>query len=206
MPETDSIREAWLLQAAQFLIEEHMLPRGVDCPPVRVSCGWPSHGGVRKRSRVVGQCFPPERCADGVPQLFISPVLAESVAVLGTLLHELVHAAVGCDKKHGKIFARAGHAVGLAGKPKEMDAGAALRPLLQAYIARVGPYPHAAIAVAGSTDDTLPAAGDEATHRPGSRLRLFECACEPPLKLRAGRDSLPVQCSLCHEMFHLVAK
>jgi hypothetical protein len=199
------LREVWLQQAAEYLIEEHMRPRGVPCSPVRVSCGWPSHGGVGRRSRVVGQCFPPERCADGIPQLFISPVLSESVPVLGTLLHELVHAAVGCEKKHGKVFSQAGQLVGLVGKPTEMDAGEGIRPLLTDYVARSGAYPHAAIAVRGQANVSLPAAGDEAIHRAGSRLRLFECDCQPPVKVRAARDALAVQCTQCNEIFHLIA-
>src|SRR2546428_4299836 len=99
------LREAWLEQAATFLrgyLEQHGLL--LDVLP-RVSCGFPS----RNVSRVIGQCFNPKACADGKPQIFISPTIAESLEVLHTLLHELIHAAIGFDEPHphGRKFSQA---------------------------------------------------------------------------------------------------
>src|SRR6266702_6478508 len=96
-------REAWLQAAASFLLQ-HMVEQGLPLVEVRVSCGWPSRGGLALRATVIGQCFPGQVCKDGKPQIFISPRLVNSVEVLGTLLHELIHAAVGCQYGHRKEF------------------------------------------------------------------------------------------------------
>jgi len=119
------------------------------------------------RAAVVGQCFPPTVCEDGKPQIFISPRLVESVEVLGTLLHELIHAAIGCECKHGKEFSRAARKVGLVGPLTATRVGDTLRPVLESFIASCGSYPHAAIR-------------PPQRKKPGSRLRLYECQCEPP--------------------------
>src|SRR5690348_15896251 len=140
-PELTHYREAWLQAAASFLCD-HIAAQGFPRVVVRVCCGWPVRGGVARRRAVIGQCFPPSLCTDGTPQIFISPRLAESVDVLGTLLHELLHASVGCQFGHRKEFSQAAQKVGLAGPPTVMVVGDVLRPLLPSYIERVGPYPH----------------------------------------------------------------
>lgn len=184
---TDVNREAWLQAAAAFLLDylaEHDLPRVA----VRVSCGWPVRGGIARRRTVIGQCFPPALCADGTPQIFISPRLSESLDVLGTLLHELLHASVGCQHGHRKEFSQAARAVGLAGPPTATVVGDALRSVLLGYVEQVGPYPHAAISV-------------KTKAKVGSRLRLYQCGCDPPVKVRVASDTFAAVCQLCESAF-----
>jgi hypothetical protein len=184
------LREAWLQDAASFLVD-HMVKQGLPATAARVSCGWPSRGGLSARMAVIGQCFSPTICRDGVPQIFISPRLDESIEVLGTLLHELVHASVGTDKKHGKVFSQAARKVGLAGPPTATTVGDGLRPLLQSYVDRAGLYPHAAIV-------------PHQKEKKGSRLRLYECSCEPVVKVRVASDRFQARCEVCDELFTLV--
>src|SRR5207248_10497975 len=139
-------REAWLHAAASFLLD-YMVEQGLPSVAVRVSCGWPVRGGVARRRTVIGQCFAPSACKDGKPQIFISPLLSESIDVLGTLLHELLHASVGCQHGHKKPFSQAARKVGLAGPPTATTVDDSLRPLLFSYMEQVGPYPHATITV-----------------------------------------------------------
>jgi hypothetical protein len=191
-PELTGYREAWLQAAASFLcnhIAAHDLPR----VNVRVSCGWPVRGGIARRRTVIGQCFPPSLCKDGTPQIFISPRLAESIDVLGTLLHELLHASVGCQHGHKKPFSQAARKVGLAGPPTATIVGESLRPVLLSYVERVGPYPHAAITV-------------KSKEKVGSRLRLYQCGCHPPVKVRVASDTLAAVCLTCDEEFMQVVK
>jgi hypothetical protein len=136
-------------------------------------------------------------CTDGIAQIFISPRLANSLEVLGTLLHELIHASFGEQASrigHRKEFSQAARKVGLAGPPTATVVGPQLVPLLQEYLARVGPYPHAAI---------VPRTKEKAA---GSRLRLYECSCDPPIKLRVASDKLNATCNCCSELFTLVEK
>ena len=185
-------REAWLQAAASFLLQ-HMVEHGLPLVEVRVSCGWPSRGGLALRSIVIGQCFASSACQDGKPQIFISPRLAESIQVLGTLLHELVHATIGCQFGHRKEFSQAARKVGLVGPPTATTVGDELRPLLQAYVERVGVYPHAAIQ-------------PKVKAKAGSRLRLYQCACEPPIKVRVASDVFQARCLVCCTLFVQVVK
>jgi len=186
-PELASYREAWLQAAASFLFDR-IVEQGLPRVSVRVSCGWPVRGGIARRRTVIGQCFPPSLCTDGTPQIFISPRLVDSVDVLGTLLHELLHASVGCQHGHKKPFSQAARKVGLAGPPTATVVGESLRPALLSYIERVGPYPHAAITVKPKV-------------KVGSRLRLYQCGCTPAVKVRVASDSFAAVCLHCNEDF-----
>jgi hypothetical protein len=185
-------REAWLQAAASFLLK-HMVEQGLPPVEVRVSCGWPVRGGVARRRTVIGQCFAPSVCKDGKPQIFISPRLSESIEVLGTLLHELVHASVGCHYGHRKEFSQAARQVGLDGPPTATTVGDTLRWLLVSYVGRVGPYPHAAIQL-------------RAKEKVGSRLRLYQCGCQPPVKVRVASQTFQAVCLVCDAAFVQVFK
>jgi hypothetical protein len=188
--EVRRLREWWLHQAATFLLEL-MEAAGVPTVPVRVSCGWPSSGGLGDGPHVIGQCFPQVVCADGVSQIFISPRIAESLQVLGTLLHELIHAAVGCQYGHRRQFSQPARRLGLVGPPTATTVGPELAQVLEVFLHQVGPYPHAPIVV---------------PHRlkVGSRMRLYECQCVEAVKVRAARDDLQAQCLVCGALFRKV--
>lgn len=186
-PDVSQLREWWLEQATVFLIA-HMTQHGLAAPSVRVSCGWPSRGGVGSRAVVIGQCFPPTLCQDGKSHIFISPRIAESITVLGTLLHELIHASVGCQHGHGKIFSQAARRVGLVGPPTATTVGDSLRPLFNAYIDRAGVYPHAAIQL-------------RPKEKVGSRLRLYQCRCPSPVKVRVASNTFAARCERCGGLF-----
>jgi hypothetical protein len=185
--EITQLREYWLGRASLFL-GEHLARCGLVRVAVRVSCGWPSRGGLGQGKMVIGQCFPAQVCRDGVAQIFVSPRLADSIEVLGVLLHELVHASVGCQYGHRKEFSQAARKVGLDGPPTATVVGASLRPILEQYVKQAGTYPHAAI---------VPRVKDKV----GSRLRLYECACEPPIKVRVASDDYQARCLRCGMLF-----
>jgi hypothetical protein len=133
-------REEWLEQAVE-LLRPWYDTHGYSIPDkVRVSVGWPR--GSRK---AVGQCWHKSASADNVPQVFISPVEVEPLAVLSTLAHELVHAAIDPHSGHAGKFVTAMRALGLNGKPTSAGAGPELMPLLLDIAAKLGDYPHAAL-------------------------------------------------------------
>ncbi len=137
-------REEWLLQATDAL-KPDFLEMGSEIPEkVRVTCGWPSHGG-RAKKRVTGECWPAKKSKDAHFEIFISPTLADTIEVLGTLVHELVHAAVGLDAGHKAPFRHAATALGLTGKMTATKVGGELRARLCTLAARLGDYPHAEI-------------------------------------------------------------
>lgn len=120
---------------------------GYPLPDValRVSCSFPSKLALSTKNRAVGQCWDSEATTDGSIHLLISPVLSDPIEIAATLVHELVHAAIGCDKKHGPDFKRAMQAVGLTGKPTHTVASESLRGDLEKILSTLGDYPHAAI-------------------------------------------------------------
>lgn len=76
---THPTREAWLLAAI-----DAMRPDFADAglslvAGIRVSCGFPSRSAVAARSRRIGECWRPEAAADGIPQILVSPLLADPV-------------------------------------------------------------------------------------------------------------------------------
>jgi hypothetical protein len=184
------LREVWLERAASFLLD-YMVQQGLPRVVVRVSCGWPSRGGLGARTAVVGQCFPPTMCKDGIPQIFVSPRIDDSLQVLGTLLHELVHAAIGCQFGHRREFSQAARCVGLAGPPTATTVGPSLRPVLERFVAVHGSYPHAAIQ-------------PHVKQKAGSRLRLYQCQCASPIKVRVASDGFEARCMRCGGLFRRV--
>src|SRR5690606_23016796 len=108
-----STREEWLVAAVEA-------PRplfaevGEEIPAVRVSVGWP--GGRGRKNSVIGQAWAKEAAADGVAQVFISPVLDDASRVLDVLAHEIVHVVDENKSGHKGRFARIAKGIGLEGK------------------------------------------------------------------------------------------
>jgi hypothetical protein len=136
-------REAWLIKAAEAMVPwfEHV---GEKVPPIRVSVGWA--GGRQKNA--VGQCWASTACADGVPQIFVTPARGknETVDVLGTLLHEMIHAIDDCESGHRGNFIRIARAMGLLPKwTSSMNRTEELTDALKALAEQLGEFPQAAI-------------------------------------------------------------
>jgi len=137
-------REAWLLAAVQavrplFQAKKYEIPE-----ELLVSCGFPSTG---TRSHAIGQCWSRKSCDSSINQIFISPVLADPVEVLDTLVHELIHAVDDCQHKHGKEFKKIALSLGLKGPMRSAGAGPELLEKLKAIAQTLGPYPHAQLKV-----------------------------------------------------------
>jgi hypothetical protein len=110
-------REQWLtdlMHKLSPLLEAHQKGATACMDTWRVSVGWP--GGRGSKNRAIGQCWPDTASKDGRTEMFISPALDDPMEAAATLLHEMVHAAVGVRFKHGKPFSSMARAVGLVGK------------------------------------------------------------------------------------------
>ena len=86
-------REAWLLGLANALRPVYGRHKAALPTRVRISVGWPSKSATTARTRRIGECW--YSASDGVPQVFVSPLLADQLQVAAVLMHELVHAALG---------------------------------------------------------------------------------------------------------------
>lgn len=146
MQQTET-REQWL-NAAVKRMTPWFESQNYTIPTVRVSCGWPSKSALAAKKRRIGECWPKEAASDKVTQIFISPFLEDHLTILSTLVHEVVHAVVGCDKKHGRIFGQCARAVGLEGKLTSTNAGEALTNEIQNWCQDLGTFPHSKLDLA----------------------------------------------------------
>jgi hypothetical protein len=182
----DGTREAWLdAAAAQLAAWIGQRAPGAAVPSCHVSVGFPR--GSRGRKRAIGQCWDGSKSMDGQAHLFVCPSLGDPVEVLHVLLHEQIHATVGCVWGHRGAFVRAAKAAGLVGPWTATTPGPGLSAHLGEMAARLGPYPHSRL--------TLPERG-----KVGSRLRLWQCDC--PVKVRVASDDFAATCDTCDSPFN----
>lgn len=137
-------RELWLNQAANIIAQDKFAGLGHEVPKVHISVGFPKGG----RSNTIGQCWAPTASADGSGHIFISPVLSDTIQILGVLVHEMVHAVNHSqgDSGHGKPFSSIAKPLGLEGKMTATVVGPALAEYLNTVVDRLGgPFPHAAL-------------------------------------------------------------
>ena len=112
---------------------------------IRVSCGWPSRSALSGKAKRIGEAWSQRCSADGAHETFLSPVLADPMEVGATLVHELVHHAVGVQAGHKGPFRKLATAVGLVGKMTATTAGKELQARLHALTEQLGQYPHATL-------------------------------------------------------------
>lgn len=142
LAEREATREAWLLSAVEKLIPllEQAGATNIRNRKIQVSVSFPSKT-IRKR---IGECWAAVASEGGeVNHLFVSPLLDDTVEVLGVLAHELIHADDNCESsKHNGHFRRVALALGLTGKMTSTEVGEDLKPILKDLAEELGPYPH----------------------------------------------------------------
>jgi hypothetical protein len=138
-------RELWLQRAIYPHLVNLFKQCGAKLPVVKVSVGLPSGRGSKKAT---GQHWCPEASDDKKGSIFISPTINDSIEVLGVFTHELVHAVVGNEAKHGPKFRRLAIDIGLSGKMTATHPGIPLRKKLREIVWKLGKYPHAKLNLA----------------------------------------------------------
>ena len=145
-------REEWLGKVATKVTELLFQPAGYDVPKnIRYTCGFPSKMATSLRNRRIGECWSVEASADKTFEIMISPVLGDGISAASVLVHEIVHAVVGLDQKHNRIFGKCARKIGLVGKLTSTSASDTLKSQLQTIIAEVGDYPHAELHAIGNS-------------------------------------------------------
>lgn len=160
-------REQWL-QNAVIALKPFFSAKGCIVPNCHVSCGFASTDVKRGH---IGQCWGTKASADKVKQIFISPALSDSVAVLDTLMHELIHAVDDCKNKHGPVFKKMALKLGLKGPMRSTGAGPELKVRLKELAESLGPYPHSKLSVPAKVVD----------RRPRPRAKCSECGFTVPM-------------------------
>lgn len=145
-------RETYLASATDYL-RAWFKKAGYEIPAdVRVICGFPSRNALRGANgkRAIGMCWSRTCSEAGINEIAISPYLSgedDTQEVLGTLVHELVHAVDDCQNGHGAVFKQIATAVGLTGKMTSTESTPQLIDHLQIFIDKQGPFPHASLDV-----------------------------------------------------------
>lgn len=141
------------------------------------------------------------------------------VQLAGTVIHELAHVLAGWLAGHGGDWKDAAQRLGFTASPDA--AGQVYRLALF-----VAPIRHAIYALAGEIGDGRPgfhrygSGGPTVAVKPrpcsagvgtrggksrgkgsGSRLRLWECACSRPVKVRIASDDFQAHCDRCGTAF-----
>jgi len=159
-------REAWL-KAAEAIMAQWIELEGYTYPlNTRVSCGFPKMS--KGRGDAIGQCWSTVVSGDEHFEIFISPVHATAADAAETLLHEMVHATVGIENGHNKVFGKLARALGFEGKLTSGPLDADGKELIATRVCDVlGPYPYAPMTVRGG-QTTEPVKG---------KTYLKKCVC-----------------------------
>lgn len=186
------LREDWLEQMIDLLRPDF---EKIEAPlpetTIRVSCGFPSKSALAKKAPRIGECWGVESSEDKSYQVFISPVLKNSLEVAATLVHELVHCVAGIECKHRGRFPKIAKQIGLEGKMTETTAGEALKTRLGELIEKLGEYPHARL-VASHTPKTQSCRQLKVT--------CVECGCICRMSQKALDDPGPPTCACGGQM------
>ncbi len=166
MNNLDLDREAWLGEAADFILTDKIEPlmNGRDYPaPYRISIGYPPRS--RGNSKVIATCIKSEASAGGFSEIFVSPKLGDSIPILEALCHELCHFSDDCASGHKHHFARVARKIGLIGKLTATTANPELITYLESIVETLGEIPHDAINL------------DQA--KPKQTTRMIKLECDP---------------------------
>ena len=163
-------REAYL-RAATNELRPYFAKLGLHLPEkIRFAVAFTSQG---KKGKVAGECWHAGASDDGHHEIIIRADFADHAEVLGILVHELVHAGLPPDAKHGKAFREAALRIGLEGPMRHAMPGAVLKERLNELAASLGPFPHARL-----NFDRVTLSGEVVADRPkkqGTRMLKAEC-------------------------------
>jgi len=155
-------REDWLMAFTEKSRRHFKALAEVEIPAkVRMSVGFTSRG---QRSKAIGECWNCTCSEDGTFEIFVVPGLETVEDIAATLTHELIHAAVGLDQKHGGNFRRVAIALGLEGKMTATTAGDKWREWAQPILDELGPMPGAKLS-------------GQSSAKPKQGTRMLKCEC-----------------------------
>ena len=113
-----------------------------DIPsPINVDHSFTEHG---TRKGPTGSYWSGATTSNGVPKVIIRSNTADPFKLLEALLHQLVHAAVGPEHKHGMPFKTVALPLGLVGPMSHSTAGVRLTARLKALAEELGSFPRGA--------------------------------------------------------------
>jgi len=171
-------REEWMVRSLPFLKERMVAAGGPDFPMPLVSMSLPSKGAFAGKRQRIGECWDKKAAKSGKQStILISPTLGDPVKILGVLLHECIHSALGSREGHGPAFKKLALAVGLEGKMRATTEGPELVKWLEDLSKKLGTFHHDPLSNYKSP-----------MKKQTTRMRLYVCdTCE--CKIRKASDN-----------------
>ncbi|MDK2956230.1 MAG: hypothetical protein PWQ57_1726, partial [Desulfovibrionales bacterium] len=137
----ETTREAWMMALVARLRPDFQRIGAALPDRLCVSCAFPT-GRHRARRTTTGECWSASLERGAHTEIFISPQVTDPLEVAETLLHELVHAAVGLGAGHGPEFRIVATRVGLKGPMRDTRLGPELRAKLGRIVKELGAFPN----------------------------------------------------------------
>lgn len=178
-------RSAWL-DTAYLAIRRDLIPAAPELERVTLAWSYTRHAAGHR----IGECH---HLADERIAILIDPSQWDDpVQLLAILAHETAHAALPATEGHGWRFRRLVRAAGLVGPARTTSAGVPFARWARRFVEHMG-YPEAP-----------PMPPRHARGHQPTRMRLYHCQCDPPVKIRAARDDLEALCQECGALWELV--
>lgn len=141
------------------------------------------------------------------------------VQLAGTVIHELGHVLAGPTAGHDVAWKEQAKDLGFSKRPAaagQVYSLAMFKPAIRTAVARLAgtladgnPSFHWGTAAVARVTAVRPCAAGHGTKGgtsrgkgSGSRLRLWECECDRPVKVRIASDDFQAHCDRCGEAFH----
>jgi hypothetical protein len=130
-------REEYLLLAVEKF-RPLFAQQKLTIPPVHVACGFPS----KTPMKTLGECWHSDTTDDGTRHIYITPRHKNTTDALGTLVHELLHACLPDDAKHGPLFKEGMARIGLEPPAKSSGPGKELLDFIEEIVKEFGEWPN----------------------------------------------------------------
>lgn len=143
------IRQEWIETAVE-MFRQHFKNNWWNVPDnIRIGMGYPV--GVKDGKRKLGQCIPNMYSADTHAEIFLSPDYSDTVEILETIAHEMIHATVEVTKDqfergvkpvgHRGKFAACALAIGFKGPMTSTPSDTKMDEFIKTIVARIGEFP-----------------------------------------------------------------
>jgi len=178
-------REEWLNKAAEMMAPDFSGANLTLPEKIYISVGLTQTRCSPTSSGSVGVTWH-NASDEGIYHVFISPVLSESIEVLGVLRHELIHCCFDAGVGHRKPFGDACKKLGLVRPWTATSVSEELEEeFKEKYIPVLGEY-------------SQPLFDNTTSAKPGSRLLKASCRCGYVVRItRKWADQALPDCPLC---------
>lgn len=192
VPTGNSVARATYLEHAYLHIRTNLLPEAPALAAIALAFSFPIRHA--RTAKVIGECHHvSDKKSTERHLITIHPHVwnGGALQVLAVLAHEMAHACLPLKAGHRRPFALLVERIGLEGPPTATVPGGA-------FMKFVGDANRVLPKFPGGIPLTFKAGKKQTT-----RMRLYECSCEPVIKIRTGRDDLDCTCNECGENFAL---